>query len=177
MDVDIEEDKKEQQLQTAAPTRGITPKLLLEFHQTTYNALSAVIRATQTKDNFINVFLFKETWDNIIDLTEKHTFQVETNYAIARQIVTALSTKNQALLHPIKTEGGATASSTASATRGNLRMMSSQFLADSSLGQELTYMGSFFGNKQNEDTPMDVDTDASGSKQQEGKGKEKVMSN
>ena len=154
MDVDIEEEGQqqlEQQLQQQQHQgRGITPKLLLEYHQTTYNALTSVIR-TQTKENFFNVFLFKETWDNIIDLNEKHTFQVETNYALARQIVTALSSKNLAALQPIKVEGGtastASSSSSAAPARGNLRMMSSQFLADSSLGQELTYMGSFFGNK------------------------------
>jgi len=177
MDVDIEEEGQQQQLQQQQHQgRGITPKLLLEYHQTTYNALTSVIRATQTKENFFNVFLFKETWDNIIDLNEKHTFQVETNYALARQVVTALSSKNLAALQPIKVEGGtastASSSSSAAPARGNLRMMSSQFLADSSLGQELTYMGSFFGNKQNEDSAIDID--ASTSVKNEGKGKEKV---
>ncbi len=63
---------------------------MLEYHQSAYNTLAAVIRCTQTKENFFNVFLFKETWDNIIDTKTRHIFQVETNFPVARQFVASL---------------------------------------------------------------------------------------
>ncbi len=46
-----------------------------EYHCAAYNALAAVVLATQTKENFFTVFLFKENldknelvWENIVDL-------------------------------------------------------------------------------------------------------------
>lgn len=38
---------------------GSLPLLELELNQTSYNALASVIKCTQTKENFFNVFLFK----------------------------------------------------------------------------------------------------------------------
>ena len=52
----------------------LTREFCLQYHQSAYNALASVILATQTKENFFPIFLFKESlekneklWENIVD--------------------------------------------------------------------------------------------------------------
>lgn len=121
--------------------KGPLQRLLLELNQTAYCALASVIRCTQTKENFFNVFLFKESWDNIIDLKTRHQFPVETNFPVAQQFVASLRVQ--------KKEGDTKGSA---AGRADRRYMSSQYFADSSLSQDVSQSSFFGGVEENQDS-------------------------
>ncbi len=145
---------KSQQLSVTSASvfnEGVTRELLLEYQGTAFNTLAAVVMCTQSKENFFTVFCFKENaakheylWENIIDTDKLCQFEVETNFPVAHKEVTSLLSKYRAL------EGAAD-------KQTNLRYISSQYLADSSLSQDISNT-SFFG-KENEDNEAQEEVD------------------
>lgn len=119
----------------------VEPSLALELHCTAYNALASVISCTQKQDKFYTVFCFGENvmkqellWENIVDLSAHHRFEVETNFAIASRDISALYSKAMQRQLPSTGEGP----SNDTALKPRTRFMSSEYLADSSLSQEVS---------------------------------------
>jgi DNA-dependent protein kinase catalytic subunit len=129
----------------------LTNEICLAYHASAYNALAAAVVCTQTRENFYTVFLFKENaeknerlWENIVDLQKVHRFEVETNFPVASKAVALL-----------RSQEGAIPEKQVTSQRG-IKYISSQYLADSSLSQDLAQMNSFFGQQPHQDI-IDVD--------------------
>ncbi|EGC36942.1 DNA-dependent protein kinase subunit [Dictyostelium purpureum] len=98
--------------------RYVTRSLCTMYHGAAFSALASVIIATQTKENFLHVFFFKENkdkneylWENIVDCDQQYNFESETNFTVSF-------------------------SSPQSLFANDLRYLSSQYLVDSSLSQD-----------------------------------------
>jgi DNA-dependent protein kinase catalytic subunit len=143
---------KSQQLSVTSSSvfnEGVTRELLLEYQGTAFNTLAAVVICTQSKENFFTVFCFKENaakheylWENIVDTDRLCQFEVETNFPVAHKEVTSLLSKFRA-------------KEDAQDKQANLRYISSQYLADSSLSQDISNT-SFFGKENEDNEPKDV---------------------
>jgi DNA-dependent protein kinase catalytic subunit len=143
---------KSQQLSVTSSSvfnEGVTRELLLEYQGTAFNTLAAVVICTQSKENFFTVFCFKENaakheylWENIVDTGRLCQFEVETNFPVAHKEVTSLLSKFRA-------------KEDAQDKQANLRYISSQYLADSSLSQDISNT-SFFGKENEDNEPKDV---------------------
>ncbi|RUP50947.1 hypothetical protein BC936DRAFT_136979 [Jimgerdemannia flammicorona] len=68
-----------------APLEGSdVARVRMQFHRSTYNAISAAIMCTQVKEDFYRGFLFRENesrgevlWENLVDIQARHSFEVE----------------------------------------------------------------------------------------------------
>eukprot|EP01105_Mastigella_eilhardi_P003802 TRINITY_DN1496_c0_g1_i7.p1 TRINITY_DN1496_c0_g1~~TRINITY_DN1496_c0_g1_i7.p1 ORF type:complete len:3703 (-),score=882.72 TRINITY_DN1496_c0_g1_i7:1157-12265(-) len=115
----------------------LSKPVLRDYHCSALRALAAVVICTQTKEDFFYVFFFKENpdkgeliWENIVPLDHKYTFEVETNFPVAKEAVQSLI-------------GDSYAKTT---TRSkDVRYISSEYLKDSSLSQDLSFF-TFFAN-------------------------------
>jgi len=115
----------------------LPPSLILEYHCTAYNTLASVVMCTQQKEEFFTVFCFKVNsgkgellWENIVDLGVEVNFEAETNFPMAKKEVLFLYNK--------------VATGDKPGYPG--RYISSHYLADSSLSQDMIG-SSFFGNQ------------------------------
>eukprot|EP01133_Synstelium_polycarpum_P005723 gene5723-6618_t len=103
--------------------RHVTRSLCTRYHGAAYAALASVVACTQTKENFFHIFFFKENkdkneylWENIIDTDHQYKFEAETNYALSQELAQ-------------------------SSSDNDLKYLSSQYLVDSSLSQDLGGVG------------------------------------
>jgi len=120
-------------------------QLRFEYECTAYNTLASIVISTQNKDSFYHIFFFKENlekgeriWEHIVDLDRALKFEVETNFPVLSKAVARLRQEIRK-----QTESG----------NNDLRYISSQYLADSSLSQDLQQKGSFFGKNVDTSTP------------------------
>ncbi|KAJ3289778.1 hypothetical protein HK104_007244 [Borealophlyctis nickersoniae] len=113
----------------------------LQYHQSAYNALAAVIMSTQKENyaKFATTFLFKETpakeehqWRNLIDLSvdvcSLPEFQGELDKPLLKTRLEQYRTRS-ALDQPVARQ------------KQSIRYLSSQYLADSSLSQSVGVFG------------------------------------
>jgi len=128
---------------------------------------------TQTQEVHYTTFCFKDNekkkqllWENIVDLNTKYTFEVETNFPVANKTLSALYSKakekddSYVFDVPILCYK-ALAYFRCRQDKTSRRFRSSQYLADSSLSQDVSN-GSFFGQSglQPSDDVMDVEQPA-----------------
>ena len=131
---------------------GLDEKLVRDFQCTAYNTLASVVICTQTKEQFFTVFFFKENpkkneliWSNIVDLRTEYHFEVETpKFPAAKEAIEGLRKSENA------TDQQQAADATAAAAAAAVRYVSSQYLANTSLSQDLNNMGAFFRTQQTE---------------------------
>lgn len=113
----------------------------LDFHRAAYNCLSAGCIRTQHDPKFFDLLLFKENpsqdqllWENIVDLKLVLNFQIAASYKqVEARLLTEIDSK---FLESRKTERRA-------------RYLQSQYLADSSLSQDVAKMSSFLDASRN----------------------------
>ncbi|XP_065180580.1 DNA-dependent protein kinase catalytic subunit-like [Sycon ciliatum] len=117
--------------------RGETVLLELrrQYHCAAHRCLVAIIMCTQTKQQFYHVFLFKEdraknqlVWDNIIDVGRQYDFSLEMEAPVAKKATSRLTVIRQKRVEQSSGLGQAFLP----------RYIASQYLADSSLGDEVS---------------------------------------
>ncbi|XP_070581112.1 DNA-dependent protein kinase catalytic subunit-like [Ptychodera flava] len=114
-----------------------------QFHCAAYNTLIAVICCTQTEVKFYNGFLFSENTakgqfflDNLLDADKEYRFEIELESAMERKkkFVAIRKEVRQANRDSDFDDSAYTAYSNTS----GIRYLSSQYLADSSLSEEIS---------------------------------------
>ncbi|XP_072042849.1 DNA-dependent protein kinase catalytic subunit-like [Amphiura filiformis] len=127
-------------------TRGETTSLELrrQYHCSAYNALVAIITCTQTELKFYNAFLFNENLtkgqfllDNIMDSNKVYTFELEQDAPIQRK-KKFVSIRSQ--IRGAAGDGSESGDSgfMSTYTMGPGKYMSTQYLSESSLSEEIS---------------------------------------
>lgn len=131
---------------------NVPDSIIREYQCTAFNALASVVMCTQTNPTFFNVFFFKENpaknefiWENIIDTSISYHFEVETHFPtlknISKQVRMKISNNNN--------QGDDDDAITN--TQGDIiprsKYVSSQYLMDSSLSQDITYLSSLYNSQ------------------------------
>eukprot|EP00731_Ephydatia_muelleri_P036866 Em0341g3a len=114
-------------------------ELRRQYHCVAYNMLLAVISCTQNKLQFYTGFLFKEEpskgqflWENLVDSDREYHFEAELDIPIDRKSqMTAIRDEVRALSTKDSSPGAAS-------PPFPRRYLSSQYLADSSLGADIS---------------------------------------
>ncbi|XP_064600499.1 DNA-dependent protein kinase catalytic subunit-like [Liolophura sinensis] len=114
-------------------------ELRRQYHCAAYNALIAVISCTQTEQKFYVGFLFSENevkgqflWDNLVDKEKNYEFSVELTSPLERKKrFVSIRTERQ------EEESGGDADSLDTSGHSPSYHLASQYLADSSLSEDL----------------------------------------
>ncbi|XP_074649158.1 DNA-dependent protein kinase catalytic subunit-like [Tubulanus polymorphus] len=110
-------------------------ELRRQFHCAAHNALIAIVSCTQTNEKFFNAFLFTENLakgefllDNLVDKQKTYVFETELNAPLARK-KKFVSIRQEARENRAETDEDSVSS---------IHYMASQYLADSSLSEEVS---------------------------------------
>ena len=117
----------------------IPETVVREYHCAAYNCLASVVLKTQTNPQFFTVFFFKENgekseyiWKNIINVHDVPKFEVETQFPVMRSLLDEFKLK---LAAESKKENQKSRTS---------KYITSQYLLDSSLASDISYMSSLY---------------------------------
>lgn len=129
----------------------VEDQMILDYHRTAYITVSTIIMITQSQEKFFTIFCFNEEpskgemiWENIIDIKTELSFEVETNFPIATKELSSLYSQ---------------ATRKFSDQRQTLpkKYISSNYLIDSSLSQDVAANSPFFVEGNINDSKMAIE--------------------